>query len=93
MASLDQVGKVATVVFSDELGTHVLYHNTQVVSFNQNTITLRSGGYETATTKTRMNQTANQYYLGFYVFQKDFDWFVDFKGETLDFTDGMVLDR
>jgi len=41
-----------------------------------------------------MNQTSNQFDLDFGVYQKDYEWFVDTpKGETLDFFDGIIIDR
>jgi len=73
--------------------TNVRYHDTDVVSFNDRRIILRSGGWRTATTKTRMNQTANQFNLGFRVWQKSFEWFVDFKEVVYPFKDRMTLLR
>ena len=87
----DTVGTHKTTISTDETGTHVCYHSTRVVSFNSNTVTLRSGGYHTNTTKIRMNQASQQFGLGFSVWQKDFAWFVDWKGKVLEFADGMVL--
>jgi hypothetical protein len=69
------------------------YHQTDVVAVDAVTITLRNGGYETATTKLRMNQMSNQFELGYQVWQKNFEWFVDYKGKTIPFEDGMVLAR
>ena len=48
-------------------------------------IVLNTGGYFTATTKTRMNQASRQFNLGFLVFQEDFKWYVDVDGHTLEF--------
>ncbi|GAG03802.1 unnamed protein product, partial [marine sediment metagenome] len=72
---------------------NVRYWETDVVSFNDRLIVLESGGYRTNTTKKRMNPVSDQYGLRYLVFQKNFDWFVDFGGETVDFEDGMILDR
>ncbi len=86
MARQDRIGKTATVVFVDTDGmTKVVYHSTPVVSFNDKVIILKTGGWKTVTTKTRMNQTARQFALGFSVYQEDGDWFVDFNGKVLDF--------
>jgi len=38
-----------------------------------------------------MNQASNQDGLGFKVYQRNYDWFVDFNGNTLPFADNMVL--
>lgn len=42
--------------------------------------------------KTAMNQASTQDGLGFQVFQKAGEWFVIWKGITLGFYDGMILD-
>lgn len=83
-------------------GTHpgqtlrVQYHDTVVVSRDANgLVTLDSGGYRTVTTKLRMNQTSNQYGLGYSVFQKAGDWFVCVGRDwdhRIPFTDGMTID-
>ena len=74
-------GKAATKVLdlSDENGlrTAVRYHDTLVVEFTPDTITLNSGGWRTATTKKRMNEVADHYLLGFHVSQENFKWWVD----------------
>ena len=105
MSQTQTVGTVATTVRTGEDGmTRVVYHSTAVVAFNDKIIKLDSGGWLTKTTKLRINQAANQYKLGFQVFQKDFDWFVAIKdfgdnGEGYDwdhpltFEDGMIIER
>ena len=93
MSQQHTIGKVATTVKTRDGWTIITYHQTDVVKFNGEEIILDSGGWQTATTKTRMNQTSNQFDLGFGVFQKDYQWFVDFKGQTIDFCDGLVLQR
>lgn len=88
MAQQSEVRGRSTAIFTDENGmTNIIYHRTAVVSFDAEKIILNTGGYRTATTKTRMNQAANQFRLGFQVFQKDFDWYVIFKGEKIPFND------
>jgi len=93
MARQNSIGKTATTISAADGYTIVTYHQTQVVKVNDAKIILNSGGWRTNTTKTRMNQTANQFGLGFQVYQKDFEWFVDFNGKVHEFTDNMVLDR
>ena len=64
----------------DDDGTKYIYRDTAVVTIRNNAeIILDTGGWATSTTKTCMNQVAAQYSLGFRVYQKDFDWFVDYK--------------
>lgn len=94
MAQTTQVGSHKTSIFTDNEGlTKVVYHSTAVVSFNDKKIILNSGGWETNTTKLRMNQTSYQFYLGFSVYQKNNNWFVTFENETIPFKDGLELKR
>jgi hypothetical protein len=71
----------------------VIYHNTAIVSVDNSSgnITLNSGGYESVTTKRKMNQASRQFNLGYSVFQKNFIWYVTYKDETMEFYDGMIL--
>jgi hypothetical protein len=72
----------------------VKYHSTVIVEWTDQKIILRSGGWETVTTKRKMNQAARQFLLGFTVFQKDFVWFVTLpNGQTVEFADGMTIKR
>ncbi len=91
MGQQTKIGKVATSVYTEDGSTHVIYHETKVVQFNADLIVLDSGGWRTATTKTRMNQVSQQFDLGYLVFQEDFEWFVRFEGKTLEFEDGIEL--
>ena len=75
MANMHEIGSHKTNIRSEEGQTIVRYHNTDVVKFNCCVIDLNTGGWDTATTKVRMNQTSNQFNLGFKVFQKDYQWF------------------
>ena len=78
MAQVEQIGKhMTTVDFRKSDGrTFVRYWSTDVVQFDNQWVTLDHGNWMTATTKVRMNQTANQFGLGFNVYQKNFEWFV-----------------
>ena len=93
MSQLNQVGKHETSIYTSDGYTCVRYHRTEVVKFNFDKIILNTNGWETQTTKTRMNQASNQFNLGFHVYQENFEWFVEFQGETFDFWDGMILER
>ncbi len=93
MAQTQRIQGRSTTVFTDNNGmTKVVYHRTPVVSFNADKIILNTGGWRSVTTKLRMNQAANQFRLGYQVYQKDFDWFVStgpddpgipFNGQTM----------
>ena len=80
MAQQHKLGKRNTTVSRTKAGiVRVTYHSTDVVTvYPSGTVVLDTGGWRTATTKTRMNQAANQLELGFSVHQQDYDWFVSF---------------
>lgn len=52
---------------------------------------LTAGGWWTNTTKNRMNQASNQFDLGYNVFQKDFNWFVDYRGKVFEFNENRIV--
>lgn len=94
MGQTQQVRGVATSIRTEKGITYVRYHNTDVVSFTDKRVTLRTGGWCTVTTKTRMNQAANQFGLGYSVYQKNHDWYVNLpSGKTVDFQDGLTFHR
>ena len=85
-----------TKVHNDDEYLIVTLHNTNVfvVDKKAGTIALSSGGWQTVTTKQRINQASDEYHCGFSVYQKDFEWYVTLKdGNTVPFVDGMKLDR
>ena len=78
MGQTRTIGTTATTIGRNENGAMVVrYHATPVVTVNPGgLITLNTGGYFTHTTKSRMNQAANQFDLGYQVYQKAYAWFV-----------------
>ena len=91
MGQQHKVGKTATTVKTVDGITTVRYHATDVVRFDATTIKLDTGGWTTATTKTRMNQTSAQFGLGYSVYQKFGMWFVKINGKIVKF-DGDVVE-
>lgn len=71
-----------TRVLNNNGKTQVFFHKTPVVSFDERSIVLNTGGWRTRTTKVRMNQASQEFGLGFHVFQKDRDWLVDYQDGT-----------
>lgn len=90
MTQQHTIGKTSTTVRTIKGETIVTYHSTVVVRFDAQTITLDTGGWNSKTTKTRMNQTSSQFDLKFRVYQKRGSLFVDFNGTTIAF-DGETL--
>ena len=93
MAKTDKVGTHETSIYHSDGYTCIRYHSTEVVRFNTDEIILNSGGWHTVTTKLRMNQASYQFGLGFYVHQRQFEWFVANGNRTYSFNDGMILER
>jgi len=96
-AQTGKVGKHKTKIYEDDGYTKVRYHNTDVISFNDREIILDSGGWQSNTTKSRINQACSQFGLGCGVFQKDYQWYVTFGDNDyhnpLHFHDGIKLLR
>jgi len=62
-------------------------HSTYVVKIHpDNTYTLNSGGWQTVTTKDRINQ-----YSPRRVYQRKYQWFVNINDKEYPFMDGMVV--
>ena len=66
-------------------------HNIATVDHATKSVKLSSCGWETPTTKSRLNAILQEVKTGFSVFQKQFEWFLNGQGKTVDFFDGMIL--
>ena len=93
MPTMDKLSTYRTTIAARGDDIAVTYVSTDIVRFNASRVVLNSGGYETVTTKRKMNQAARQFGLGYSVFQKAHVWYVAHKGQTLPFVDGMELAR
>lgn len=96
MSRYNEVGKHKTRIIKDTDGViRVRYHNTDVVTITPDkSVMLFTGGYRSNTTKLRMNQASHKFDLGYSVYQRNYSWYVDFQGETIDFTsDHLILSR
>ena len=68
-----------------------LYGNL-IARIGETYIELFDGNHQTATTKSRLNAILSEHGCpGEYVFQKNFDWFVNYNGGTIPFFSGMRL--
>jgi hypothetical protein len=61
----------------------VYYHSTCVVKWDGNSIYLNTGGWMSATTKARLNQSSRQFGLGYFVYQRAHRWYVCFQGREM----------
>lgn len=85
MPRLNKIGKLATTIRHDGVITTVRLYNTDIVTFDDtaNTVTLNTGGFFTDMTRNRMNQTSNQFNLGFSVYAVAGQWFVNYNGKRI----------
>lgn len=80
-----------TRIFIDPDGSYkVRYHATFVVEYNAktSTYTLNSGGWLTRTTKDRINRKLP---VGYYIQQRNFEWYLVTPHGTYDFKDHMQV--
>ena len=87
-------GSNTTVTYNESTNcSQVLLHGHNIATVDHNTqaIKLSSCGYETTTTKSRLNAILEEVKYGCKVFQKNFVWFVKYQSQTLMFWDGMIL--
>ena len=66
-------------------------HQIAAVDHNLKAVKLSSCGYETRTTKSRLNAILEEVKYGCKVFQKNWDWFVKYNDQVASFWDGMIL--
>lgn len=88
--------KLNTHVFYDPatLTTEVKLYNTTIVKFTEASITLNTGGFETVTTRRRMNQVSEFFNLDYYVYQRKNVWWVSHKhAASQKFSGSITLDR
>ena len=66
-------------------------HEIAVYDHNTKAVKLDSCGYETVTTKSRLNALLSEVMYGAKVFQKNWNWFVSYANQKESFFDGMIL--
>lgn len=75
----------AEILHDNSVG--IMLHSTYVVKIHpDNTYTLQTGGWQTVTTKDRINQ-----YSPVRVYQRNYEWFVKINGKEYPFMEGMVV--
>ena len=87
-------GSNTTVITEDNVST-IMLHGNHIATYYHDTkeLTLFDGGWQSNTTKSRLNALCAEFATGFGVFQKNWEWFVgDFQNKTVkDFTDGITV--
>ena len=87
-------GSNTTVCYNDSTNCSFVYlHGHQIATLDHSTkaLKLSSCGYETVTTKSRLNAILDEVKYGCRVFQKNWNWFVSYNNQTQSFFDGMIL--
>ena len=87
-------GSNTSVSYNDSTNFSSIYlhgHQIATVDHNLKAVKLSSCGYETVTTKSRLNAILEEVKYGCRVFQKNFNWFVSYNDQTASFWDGMIL--
>tara|TARA_B100001093_G_scaffold381146_1_gene366654 strand:+ start:1041 stop:1418 length:378 start_codon:yes stop_codon:yes gene_type:complete len=101
-------GAISTKCDWSNTNTSVEYHSSENLSevrlhghliawyrHDDNTVGISSCGYETNTTKSRLNAILSTFYSGVGIFQKNWNWFIedsrDNKSFTQSFYDGMIV--
>ena len=66
-------------------------HQIATVDHNLKAVKLSSCGYQTVTTKSRLNAILDEVKYGARVFQRNWTWFVSYNNTTQTFDNGMIL--
>jgi hypothetical protein len=81
-----------TEVISFTNSSDIYLHGNLIARIGETWIELFDGGWRTSTTKSRLNAILSEHGCpGEYVFQKNFQWFVNYEGGPIPFFSGMRL--
>ena len=100
-------GAIATKTNFSNTNTSVEYHASENLSevrlhghliawydHTKQSLGISSCGWETVTTKSRLNALLYETFTGNKIVQKDFAWYVqDFQGNKVDFYDGQIVTK
>ena len=72
--------------------TDVFLHGNLIARIGETWMELFDGGWQSNTTKSRLNALLQAHGCdGEYIFQKNFEWFINYNGATIPFFSGMRL--
>ena len=69
----------------------VYLHGNHIATVKSNSIIIKDGGWQSNTTKSRLNALLSEFRPHTRVFQKNYEWFVSYKNVKEDFVSGMEL--
>ena len=79
-------------VISYTNSSDVYLHGNLIARIGETWMELFDAGYQTATTKSRLNALLQAFGMeGEYIFQKNFQWFIQYNGAPIPFFNGMRL--
>ncbi len=70
---------------------HLHGHLIATYDHNLKALKIDSCGWQSVTTKSRLNAILEEVKYGCRVFQKNFEWFVSYNNQVASFWDGMIL--
>ena len=74
--------------------SEVFLHGNHIATYNYSLkeLSLYDGGWQSNTTKSRLNALCYEFATGFSVFQKNWEWFIsDFKNVKKEFVDNTIV--
>ena len=91
---IDWQSSNTSVHFDDNTNTSVVrLHGNKIAEVTDNDMTIFDGGWQTTTTKSRLNAIINEFCNGVTdgVFQKNYQWFIMDNKVVRDFTNGYIF--
>jgi len=86
--------KANTEVYTNDNNASLVYlHGNHIATVTDNNVRVFDGGWQTNTTKSRLNAIINEFCdaLTDGVFQKDYQWFIKDNNEVVKFKSGYVF--
>ena len=71
--------------------SHVFLHGNKIAEIGDTFIKLFDGGWQSNTTKSRLNAILREHGAGEGIFQKNWTWFISTNQGDLEFESGMVI--
>lgn len=76
-----------TTIDNTDHGQVVRLHGNKIAQLDGTTLYLTSAGWETTTTKSRLNAILSALIPGARIFAKDYTWFLTYNNKTVEFAD------
>ena len=83
-----------TTVITEDNESKVMLHGNHIATYNHTLkeLELFDGGWQSNTTKSRLNALCYEFATGFGVFQKNWEWFIsDFSNNKKEFDNGITV--